>query len=250
MARKSAHRKRRKHRKNAFTSKGRKQARYGKRRKSHSKRRRTRSRKGRKSHAGRRVRPVVVVSGGKFYRPRRSKTFRRPTRINGRRRHRKNPFMGSSLKSILSLKNIGRYVALGGGFIVGSSLTKFLTTGKIPFMGDAAAPAGWVSTIAVARPAFGLINLIAGAFMASKVRNAYLKDVAMGVAVFGGYDLLTQALSYMGVQNVPMIAGMDISMLGANYNRHSAPTVVSGMDGGYGMGEGSESDDLAEIFNT
>lgn len=186
-----------------------------------------------RSHSGKRIRPVVIVSGGKFYRPRRSKVFRRPARINGRRRRRSNPAV--TIRNVFSMRNITRYLAIGGGMVVGSTVTSFVATGILPFGGSTSIyPAAMQDAMSKARPVLGLANLLVGAFVASKVRNPMLKDAALGIAAYGGFDLFTQVLGLMGVTQ---LAGMDISgpFLGAgrfaSQNRsYGSPAVVDGMD--------------------
>jgi hypothetical protein len=185
----------------------------------------------RKSRSGKRIRPVVIVSGGKFYRPRRSKAFKRPTRINGRRR-RRNPTR--QLRRALSVANITRYLAIGGGMVAGSMVTSFFSTGVLPFGSTSIYPAGMQDMMQKARPFMGLANLVVGSMVASRVRNPMLKDAALGIAAYGGFDLFTQVLKLMGVSQ---LAGMDISgpFLGAgrfeSQNRsYGMPAVVDGMD--------------------
>jgi len=185
------------------------------------------------SRSGKRIRPVVIVSGGKFYRPRRSKAFKRPTRINGRRRRRSNPAV--SIRRALSMPNIIRYLAIGGGMAAGSMVTSFVATGIMPFGGGTSIyPASIQSAMQKARPVLGLANLVVGAALAGKVKNPMLRDAALGIAAYGGFDLFTQILGLMGVTQ---LAGMDISgpFLGAgrfaSQNRsYGVPAVVDGMD--------------------
>lgn len=192
------------------------------------KRRRKRSKT--RSRAGKRIRPVVIVSGGKFYRPRRSKAFRRPTRINRARRRRRNPT--ATMRRVFSVQNITRYLAIGGGMVAGSMVTSFFATGVLPFGTTSIYPAGMQDAMSKARPVLGLGNLLVGAWVAGRVRNPMLKDAALGIAAYGGFDLFTQLLGLMGVTQ---LSGMDIPMMGAGQfaaqQRHAViPTVVDGMD--------------------
>lgn len=191
-----------------------------------------RARRRSRSHKGKRIRPVVIVSGGKFYRPRRSKVFRRPARINGRRRRRSNPAV--SLRRVFSVSNITRYLAIGGGMVAGSMVTSFFATGVLPFTSTSIYPAAVQDAMQKARPVLGLGNLLVGAYVAGKVRNPMLRDAALGIAAYGGFDLFTQVLGLMGITQ---LAGMDISgpFLGAgrfeSQNRsYGVPAVVDGMD--------------------
>jgi hypothetical protein len=223
--------------------------RFAKRRKSrHKARTVARPASRRKSHRGKRIRPVVIVSGGKFYRPRRSKAFRRPTRINGRRRRRSNP--DTSIRKVFSMQNITRYLAIGGGMVAGSMVTSFFATGILPFTTTSIYPAAMQDAMSKARPVLGLGNLLVGAYVAGKVRNPMLRDAALGIAAYGGFDLFTQLLGFMGVTQ---LAGMDISgpFLGAgrfeSQNRsYGSPAIVDGMD--IPM-QGDLEPDFADSFN-
>lgn len=234
MARKSAPRRRRRRKNSQVSAKTFRSmsGRFTKKRRSRRKSRKARVTSRRKSHRGKRIRPVVIVSGGKFYRPRRSKAFKRPTRINGRRRRRSNPAV--SIRNVFSMRNITRYLAIGGGMVAGNMVTSFVATGVLPFGTTSIYPAAMQDAMSKARPVLGLANLLVGAFVASKVRNPMLKDAALGIAAYGGFDLFTQVLGLMGVNQ---LAGMDISgpFLGAgrfaSQNRsYGAPAVVDGMD--------------------
>jgi hypothetical protein len=236
MARKKTVRPRRRRRNSHVSSKTFRSmsGRFTKKRKARRKSRKARTTSRRKSsHSGKRIRPVVIVSGGKFYRPRRSKAFKRPTRINGRRRRRSNPAV--SIRNVFSMRNITRYLSIGGGMVAGNMVTSFVATGVLPFGGTTSIyPDSVQEMMAKARPVLGLANLLVGAFVASKVRNPMLKDAALGIAAYGGFDLFTQVLGMMGVTQ---LAGMDISgpFLGAgrfaSQNRsYGAPAVVDGMD--------------------
>lgn len=202
-----------------------------KRRRKRRKSRKARTTYRRRGRSGKRIRPVVIVSGGKFYRPRRSKAFKRPTRINGRRR-RRNPTR--TLRRALSVANITRYLAIGGGMVAGSMVTSFFATGVLPFSTTSIYPAAMQDVMTKARPFMGLANLVVGSLVAGKVRNPMLRDAALGIAAYGGFDLFTQVLKLMGVSQ---LSGMDISgpFLGAGrfeaQNRsYGMPAVVDGMD--------------------
>jgi len=182
-----------------------------------------------------RIRPVVIVSGGKYHRPKKSKYFSGPTRINPRRRrkYRRNP---SGLKGILpfrkafSKQSLMRYVAIGGGIGLGAMLSRFLNTGAIPFLPGPATTPGWVVMLQKARPVHGLIHILVGVTIAAKVRNPIAKDAGAGLAALGGFDLLMQGLTFAGVKNLPSFSGMNVDLMGMNYDIRQPFTVG---DGGY-----------------
>ena len=190
-----------------------------------------------------RIRPVVIVSGGKFHRPKKSKYFSRPVRINRRRRRsvRRNPGFSGSMRSILKVSTLKRVLSVGGGILAGTFVSKFLSTGTVPGMATPVLPASVTSVLAKARPVHGLFHLAVG-FYLQKQRNPIVKDMGMGVAALGGFDLLTQVLSLAGVKNLPTFSGMNVSLMGMNVDAHRAPVVLSGMHS-----EPSMADDLVNI---
>lgn len=212
-------------------------------RKSHKKARKSAKRR-RSLKASGRIRPVVIVSGGKYHRPKKSKYFRGPTRINKRRRHaRRNPGgLTGSVKSILRVSTLKRVLSVGGGILAGTFVSRFLSTGIVPGMATPVLPASVTTVLAKARPVHGLFHLLVG-FYLQKQRNPIVKDVGMGVAALGGFDLLTQVLSLAGVKNLPTFAGMNVPFMGMNVNTAARPIVLQG---NY-ANEPSMSDDLAGL---
>lgn len=188
----------------------------GKRRKSRkatkSVKRRKTSRKAKRSTAGKRIRPVILSRGGKYYRPRRSKYFKTARRVNGRRR-RNGSSLINTVKSMIKVPSLLRYASIGGGIFGGTLLSKLLNTGLVPFT-SLALPASITTTLAKVRPAHGLIHILAGTVIASKARNKHIKDAALGLAALGSFDLLMQVLAMAGMKNLPTFSGMNIDLHG------------------------------------
>jgi hypothetical protein len=216
--------------------KARKAGKSGKRRKS-SKRRATKATKRRaRSVAGKRIRPVILSRGGKYYRPRRSKYFKTARRVNGRRR-RSNGAAGkllSTVKGMFKVPSLLRYASIGGGIFGGTLLSKMLNTGIVPFT-SMALPASVTSALAKARPAHGLIHILAGTIIASKARNKHIKDAALGLAALGSFDLLMQVLALAGMKNLPTFSGMNIDLRGMTQYGMTYPGAVYGVPKQAGM---------------
>ncbi len=178
--------------------------------------RKSRARKSTKRRAGRRVRPTIIVAkSGKYYRPRRSKFFKKPRRINGRRRrHNGSKSIVSAIKNVFQVRTISRYASIGGGIFAGTLFSRMLNTGIVPFT-SMALPASITSTLQKqkVRPFHGLLHILAGTLIASKVRNKYIQDAGLGMAALGGFDILMQVLSKAGVMNLPTFSGMNVNML-------------------------------------
>lgn len=165
-----------------------------------------------------RIRPVLVVSGGQFRRPAKSKYFTGPTRINRRRRYRRNPGMNlSSVKGIFKPRSITRILSVGGGVLGGAFLTRLLSSGMIPGLSTQIIPPSFLGPLSKARPVFGLVQVMVGMYL-QKQRSPVMKDLGIGVAAVGGFDLLTQILSLVGVTNLPTLGGMNVnaSLMGMN----------------------------------
>ncbi len=179
--------------------------------------RKTRRRRSRALKSSGRIRPVVVVSGGKYHRPKGSKYFRGPTRINRRRKYRRNPGRAlPGLKSLFSTKILTRVLSMGGGVLGGAFLIRFLLTGMLPGLNMQIIPASFLAPLSKARPVFGIAQVIAGVYLQKK-RSPIAKDIGIGLTAIGGYDLLTQILSLVGVTSLPTLAGMNVSpYLGMN----------------------------------
>lgn len=212
-------------------------AKRGKRRKAH------RSRRSRAAKTSGRIRPVVIVSGGKFHRPKRSKYFKHPVRINRRRRRhvRRNPAFGGTMRSVFRMSTLKRALAVGGGIALGTMVSKFLTTGILPFTATPVLPASVTGVLAKARPVHGLLHIAVGLYL-QKRRNPIVKDLGMGVIALGGFDLLSQVLSLAGVRGLPTFSGMNVSLMGMNVDANRAPVVLQGE-----MREPSMADDLVGI---
>lgn len=225
----------------------------GKRRKSRAKRS---TKRARKSRSGRRIRPTIILSRGKLYRPRRSKYFSRPRKVNGRRRRRSNG-SGSlvrAVKGVFQVRTISRYASIGGGIFLGTLFSRLLNTGVVPFTA-LALPAALMAPLQKLRPIHGLLHMALGALVASKVRNKYAQDAAIGIAALGGFDLVTQVLSRVGVVGLPTFSGMNVDLV-------SGRTMYSGMNvsmrpmagmnvdlKGMARSYDSESDHLADNIN-
>lgn len=165
-----------------------------------------------------RIRPVLVVSGGQFRRPKKSKYFTGPTRINRRRRYRKNPGVSlSGVKNIFKPRSITRILSVGGGVLGGAFLTRFLATGVLPGLSMQIIPVSILGPLSKARPVFGLVQVMVGMYL-QKRRSPVVKDIGIGMAAVGGFDLLTQILRLAGLTNLPTLGGMnvDASLMGMN----------------------------------
>lgn len=174
------------------------------------------SSKKRAARVGRRIRPTVLVSkSGRYYRPARSKYFKRPRRINRRRRNGFGGSLMANVKRIFTVSSVTNYLGIGGGIFVGTLLSKLLNTGVIPFT-TTSIPASITDTLShkYVRPFHGFVHIIAGTLLAAKVRNKYAKDVGIGLAALGGFDLLTQLLSAVGMVGLPTFSGMNVNLLG------------------------------------
>ncbi len=186
------------------------------------KRRRKRARKARstkrstKRRSGRRIRPTIIVArSGKYFRPRRSKYFRKPRKVNGRRRarrHNGSKSIMAAVRNVFQVRTISRYASIGGGIFAGTLFSRMLNTGNVPFT-SMALPASITSTLQKIRPVHGLIHILAGTLIAGKSRNKYIQDAGLGLAALGGFDLLMQVLSKAGVMNLPTFSGMNVNML-------------------------------------
>ena len=209
---------------------------YGAAAKSHAKktsrrkRRKTSARKTRKAsrkraRRGVRKRPTIIVSrSGRYYRPRRSKFFKRPRRVNGRRRRRNGSSLMSGLRSALQLQSLSRYASIGGGIFAGTLFSRMLNTGVVPFT-SIALPAAVTGALQKARPLHGLLHIVLGSLVASKDRNKYVKDAGIGIAALGGFDIVMQIASRVGIPGLPTFSGMNVDLLG-----RARPRSVSGMN--------------------
>ncbi len=187
------------------------------------KRRKSRRKSARKAakRSGRRIRPTILVSkSGMYRRPRRSKYFKRPRMVNGRKRRRltrrrNGGSIMASIKRVLTVSTLSGYLSIGGGIFAGAMLSKMLNTGLVPFV-NTTLPASITTTLSskYVRPFQGVLHIVLGTIIANKVKNKYVRDAGMGLAALGGYDLLSQALSALGVANLPVLSGMNVNLLG------------------------------------
>lgn len=188
-----------------------------------------------------------------FRRRRRSRknpyrVMHRVTRTNPMyRRRRRNPAMGlPRVGKVLNAKTILRFVSMGAGFLVGNQVNRFLSTGAFFFYVPAASP-GWTATIAPARPFFGFAQILLGGMFAMKSRSPVMQDLATGIAVAGGVDLVGQVVNLISPATAQ---GMDVSpgapvVLGGNENPMMEESRHMGMDmPGYSSLMGMDVNDL------
>lgn len=199
---------------------------------------RSSSRKKAPKRSGRRIRPTILVSKtGTYRRPRRSKYFKRPRMVNGRKRRRltrrrNGGSIMSAIKRTLTVSTMSGYLAIGGGIFAGAMLSRMLNTGLVPFTATAL-PASVSSTLTsrYVRPFHGILHIVLGTIIASKVKNKYVRDAGMGLAALGGYDLLSQALSAVGVMDLPSLSGMNVDLMGrTSYSGMNVNLLGGGMN--------------------
>ncbi len=225
------------------------------------KRRKTRTKRARKAKArkGRRIRPTILMSRGKLYRPARSKYFPRSRRVNGRRRRSNGSnSLVKAIKNVFQVRTVSHYASIGGGIFLGTLFSRMLNTGLIPFTATALIPASILAPIQKIRPIHGLLHMVLGAIVAAKVRNKYVQDVAIGVSALGGFDLVTQILARAGVIGLPTFSGMNVDLVsgrtmysGMNVNLRTNQ-VMAGMNvdlKGMARSYDAESDHLADNIN-
>jgi hypothetical protein len=154
-------------------------------------------------------RPTLIFGAGGWHRPgkkghRRSRLFKRATRINARKRrhavrhatrhnprrmfrhYRRNPSIPFAIDKVA----IGG-LKVAGGLIAGSLGMSVL--GK--FM-----PA---TVTAQYGKFYGAIHIVAGAVAAATLKNKMIKDVALIVAASGVYDLIASNVSFLGLPPLP-----------------------------------------------
>jgi len=190
-------------------------------------------------------RPVVIRTAHAWRRPKRSKLFRRATRINprrsrrhGRRSYRRNPFSLPRLP--FNLQN----VAFGGLKIAGGIAIGML---GMPLIVKHIAP--MVDKTGQYRKFYGLVHVVLGAVAASMIKKQIVREVALTVAGVGVYDLITQNLPMLGLPKIglagdmdqPGVIGVDMepALMGASYQ--------SALGASYGTDDiayGSDNDSL------
>lgn len=179
-----------------------------------------------------------------FMNPRRSRRSRSHTkwgrikahkrRVNpmfkSRRRRRNPPRIGQIAKNVFSVKNIVRYLTIGGGFVVGQQVTGFLDSGRFFGMGPAVPPA-WTETIRPARPAFGAVQMLLGGLFAAKAKQAVMKDAALGIAVSGGVDIFNQIIGMLMPATIAPAQGSGSSSLPASMMGSGSSSLPASMMG-------------------
>lgn len=199
---------------------------------------RRKSRRKAAKRSGRRIRPTILVTKtGAYRRPRRSKYFKRPRMVNGRKhrrvtRRRNGGTIMSAIKRTLTVSTLSGYLSIGGGIFAGAMLSRMLNTGLVPFT-TTALPASVSNTLGskYVRPFHGILHIVLGSIIASKVKNKYVRDAGMGLAALGGYDLLSQALSAIGVADLPSLSGMNHNILSrTSYSGMNVDLLGGGMN--------------------
>lgn len=145
-------------------------------------------------------RPVVISSGGLFYRPKfkhgpkagevSSKLFTKSTRLNPfrRRKARRNP--AAALRSAFSTRNLLFLTSIGGGVMAG-------------FLGIPLIDRFMPQAIRDQRKwAYGALYILAGSMLASMVKKPALKTASLTLAGMGVYDIIQQNL----LPDMPLIS--------------------------------------------
>ena len=165
--------------------------------------------------SGQKLRPVIIKYGDSFKRPKHSRTFKKATMVNPKRRRkvRRNPKI--SLKGVFNRNTVMTIGTLGIGVMSWSyikgyalkTLEKNSATSKI---------SGYV----------GIIPAILGLLMVSMTRKPLLKNIGLGIGAIGVYDLLATNVSALKlVAPSAQMSGSYPVHIGANY---SAPTASLG----------------------
>jgi hypothetical protein len=191
----------------------------------------------------------VIRTAHAWRRPKRSRLFRRATRINprrsrrhGRRSYRRNPF--SLPKLPFNLQN----VAFGGLKIAGGIAIGVL---GVPVIVKYLQP--MIDKDGQYRKYYGLIHVVLGAVAAATIRKPIVRELALTVAGVGVYDLISQNTDF-GLPKLPdtssmfkgdepgvigMEADMEPAMMGSSYQ--------SALGSSYGTDDiayGSDNDSL------
>ena len=141
------------------------------------------------------------------------------------------------IKSALSVRNLTHLMSLGGGFLVGMQLSAFLAGGSFFGMGTGTlSNAMWQK----ARPVQGLVHVIAGGMLASKARSPLVKNIALGVAASGAYDVLAQVLNMAGVKLLPVMGGWNMPRPQMGWVTPAPSRAPATVNGGFG--------DLSHIY--
>jgi len=141
-------------------------------------------------------RPVIVYSGGSWFRSKKSKLLPSGTRINPktRKRHyRRNPM--PKLPFNLEKVAIGGLKVAGGitiGFTAMPIICKFM-------------PASLTTKY---RRFYGLLHVVLGAAAAAFVKKPIVKDMALLVAGTGIYDLIASNIPMLGLPALPSASSL------------------------------------------
>lgn len=137
-------------------------------------------------------RPLIFKRGGKLYRSKRSKFFSGPTMINPRRRrrrgYRRNPF---NVKALLNKDWLMTIASFSGGMVLG--------TLALPVI-NKLVPATSQTKV---RPYLGLAHVILGGLLAGFVKNKRGREVGLGVAAIGVYDVIAHLLPTWQLPTIP-----------------------------------------------
>ena len=142
-------------------------------------------------------RPVLRYTPAGWKRSKKSKLFKKRTRINRKRRIRRNP----SIAGMFSQRNIMQAAKLGAGVAMGFIATPLLNK-VIP-----------VEKQSEYGKYLGGLQFVAGAMVVGFVRNKDVKDVAMIVSAMGLYDLLATNLPDLGLPPLPRAIGLTDKMV-------------------------------------
>lgn len=169
-----------------------------------------------------RHRPVLIFGRGhSVKRPRGSKLMRHVTRINPAMALR-HP--GAALKKILSKGNLVTVFGIGGGFAIGTQVSRFLASGSF-FTYNMSSMPSFLTSIAPYRKFHGAVSILVGGFMSMSARRPILKDLGIGIAVSGTYDLLAQLLNGATPNKyLPTFAGYNIPRQRVGYSIPKQPT--------------------------
>ena len=139
-----------------------------------------------------RTRPVIYKKAGKFYRSKKSRTFKSPTMINPRRRKsrrkvRKNPAL--NIKGIFTKNRLMNAANLG----IGAILAVLLKPVTYRYGGNIAVQFGRF---------YGGLPALLGALMIIKGKSSRVKTIWTGMVTIGIYDLVASNISALGMNPV------------------------------------------------
>ncbi len=193
-----------------------------------STRRRTKAKSRRRPSArGKTHRPVLTRRAGRWYRPKRSKLFRRPTRIN--------PAFNVNLKRIFSQANLLSLFSIFFGLAAAAKLNRFLvgSNGVLTGLVSNASAKQWIRRLS------GFAHIAIGGVVTSKARNQYVRNAGTGMAAMGVYDLVTQNFNGLlpDALKLQTLEGIDVGgynlelgyMHGSNINMDRPFNVMNGL---------------------